>query len=174
MNFVNQIHEFNSQAGLLDKPYYDILESSFQIEEALEGFDLRKLWSRLNGFNDVVTEIALQTDQLTEKLTGRHLARTILHEYVTPDSSIASLQKTYLTDVERLDKACDAIVFAFGSIFKLGLNPEQAARAVSIVMSANLAKLSMPKDEFGKLTKPIDFVGPEAQLQELLNERSTR
>ena len=40
MNFVDQIHEFNSQAGLLDKPYDDFLESSFQIEEALDGFDL--------------------------------------------------------------------------------------------------------------------------------------
>ena len=38
MNFVDQIHEFNSQAGLLDKGYDDFLESSFQIEEALEGY----------------------------------------------------------------------------------------------------------------------------------------
>ena len=172
MIFIDQIYDFNLKAGLLDKPYYDILESSFQIEEALEGFDLRKLWCKLNGFNDGTTEIALQTDQLTEKLTGKFLARTILHEYVTSDSSVSSLQKTYLTDVERLDKACDAIVFAFGSIFKLGLNQEQASRALSVVMSANLQKLSMPKDEFGKLTKPADFIGPEVSLQAILDERN--
>ena len=31
-------------------------------------------------------------------------------------------------------------------------------------------KLSMPKNEYGKLTKPADFVGPEVKLQEILNE----
>lgn len=153
MNFVDQIHEFNSQAGLLDKPYDDFLESSFQIEEALEGFDVSRISTEL-------TSEPFTTD------SPKVLARRILVGEKFRDS--------FLTDVERLDKACDAIVFAFGSIFKLGLNPEQAARAVSIVMSANLAKLSMPKDEFGKLTKPTDFVGPEAQLQELLDERPNR
>ena len=171
MNFVNQIHEFNSQAGLLDKPYNDFLESSFQIEEALEGFDLRKLWSKLNGFTNEVTTISLQTDELKTTIKAKDIARAILYDYVATDSDIAELQVDYLSDVERLDKACDAIVFAFGSIFKLGLDPEQASRAVSIVMSANLAKLSMPKDEFGKLTKPADFVGPETQLQSILDER---
>ena len=29
MTFVQQIYDFNSQAGLLDKPYNDFLESSF-------------------------------------------------------------------------------------------------------------------------------------------------
>lgn len=153
MNFVDQIHEFNSQAGLLDKPYDDFLESSFQIEEALEGFDVSRISTEL-------TSESFTTD------SPKVLARRILVG--------EKFRDTVLTDVDRLDKACDAIVFAFGSIFKLGLNPEQAAKAVSIVMSANLAKLSMPKDEFGKLTKPTDFVGPEAQLQELLDERPSR
>ena len=153
MNFVDQIHEFNSQAGLLDKPYDDFLESSFQIEEALEGFDVSRISTEL-------TSEPFTTD------SPKVLARRILVG--------EKFRDTVLTDVDRLDKACDAIVFAFGSIFKLGLNPEQAAKAVSIVMSANLAKLSMPKDEFGKLTKPTDFVGPEAQLQELLDERPNR
>lgn len=149
MNFVDQIHAFNSQAGLLDKPYNDFLESSFQIEEALEGFPF------------IGAKVFME-------VSGDHSAKDISREFLN------QLGTCHLTDVERLDKACDAIVFAFGSIFKLGLNPEQAARAVSIVMSANLAKLSMPKDEFGKLTKPTDFVGPEAQLQGLLDERPNR
>ena len=172
MNFVEQIHDFNQQAGLLDKPYNDLLESSFQIEEALEGFDLRKLWSKLNGFNHDVTAVALQNDELQPILKARDVARGILYDHIAPDGSLNSLQADYLSDVDRLDKACDAIVFAFGSIFKLGLNPEQAARAVSVVMNANLAKLSMPKDEFGKLTKPECFVGPETLLADILAERS--
>lgn len=164
MNFVDQIHEFNSQAGLLDKPYSDFLESSFQIEEALEGFSLKRLTELQRIIGDPY--LILSEDYVT---TPKTVAREIIarvNSSCTGDNGI--------TDVERLDKACDAIVFAFGSIFKLGLNPEQAAKAVSIVMSANLAKLSMPKDEFGKLTKPTDFVGPEAQLQELLDERPNR
>ena len=156
MNFVDQIHEFNLQAGLLDKPYSDFLESSFQIEEALEGFDL------LYFSKDLLDAFKAPRDfsDMDPKEVSRAIANSV-GEFVG-------------SDVERLDKACDAIVFAFGSIFKLGLNPEQAAKAVSIVMSANLAKLSMSKDEFGKLTKPADFVGPEAQLQGLLDERPNR
>lgn len=150
MTFVDQIYSFNSQAGLLDKPYSDYLESSFQIEEALEGFTALPQLGALLGVHEA---------------TPKHLSRSIV---------ATANDGSNLSDVERLDKACDAIVFAFGSIFKLGLTPEQAAKAVSIVMSANLAKLSMPKDEFGKLTKPADFVGPEAHLQELLNERPAR
>ena len=38
-NFVQEIYDFNKQAGLLEKGYDDFLESSFQIEEALEGFE---------------------------------------------------------------------------------------------------------------------------------------
>ena len=75
-----------------------------------------------------------------------------------------------IPDIERLDKAIDAIVFAVGSIAKLGLTPEQIERAILVVTEANLQKLTMPKDEYGKLTKPADFVGPEVKLQEILNE----
>ena len=78
---------------------------------------------------------------------------------------------TQLTDVERLDKACDAIIFAFGYIFKLGLTPEQASRALSIVMAANMQKLTMPRDSYGKQMKNPNFVGPETALSKLLAER---
>ena len=43
MNFIQQIYDFNQQAGLLDKGYDDFPESSFQIEEALEGFPARNI-----------------------------------------------------------------------------------------------------------------------------------
>ena len=44
-------------------------------------------------------------------------------------------------------------------------------RAIGAVTEANLQKLTMPKDEHGKLTKPADFVGPEIKLQAILDER---
>ena len=56
---------------------------------------------------------------------------------------------------------------------KLGLSPEQMRQALDIVAKANLAKLSMPKDEHGKLIKPANWeqYAPEAQLQALLNQQ---
>ena len=156
MNFVEQIHDFNKQAGLLDKPYNDLLESSFQIEEALEGF---------NNLSNLVELLSKSNLPLIWEDSPKNISRGIL-------GVIANGDVQTLSDVDRLDKACDAIVFAFGSIFKLGLTPEQASRAISVVMNANLAKLSMPKDEFGKLTKPEGFVGPETLLADILAERS--
>lgn len=170
-NFVQEIYDFNQQAGLLEKGYNDFLESSFQIEEALEGFDLRKLWCKLNGFNSEITAAVLQVDELKTALKAKDIARKILYDHVTVDDSLESLQADYISDVDRLDKAIDAIVFAVGSIAKLGLNVEQISKAISVVTNANLQKLSMPKDEHGKLTKPADFVGPEVELQKILDER---
>lgn len=171
MTFIDEIYDFNLKAGLLNRPYSDILESSFQIEEALEGFDLRKLWARLKGFTPVVAAIAVDNEELSGILTAKDVARTIIYDNVTTDSSIEALRIDYLTDVDRLDKAIDALVFAVGSMAKLKLTPEQITRAISVVTQANLQKLSMPKDEFGKLQKPADFVGPEVQLQSILDER---
>lgn len=145
-NFIEDIYEFNAKAGLLEKSYNDFLESSFQIEEALEGFDLDQL---------------VRTYDLdVYKPTAKDVSRAIVETCVT-----------YVPDVDRLDKAIDAIVFAVGSIAKLGLNVEQIYRAIGVVTAANLAKLNCPKDEFGKLTKPADFVGPEVELQRILDER---
>ena len=43
MSFVSRIHDFNHNADLVSPGYNDFLEASFQIEEALEGFDLNQL-----------------------------------------------------------------------------------------------------------------------------------
>jgi predicted HAD superfamily Cof-like phosphohydrolase len=78
-----------------------------------------------------------------------------------------------MREVERLDKHLDAIVFCFGSIFKLGLSPQQAAHALEIVMQANMQKLHAGKDEHGKQLKPDSFIGPEAELQKILDKRDS-
>ena len=140
---IDAIYQFNEQAGLLEQGYNDFSESAYQIEEALEGYEIAQ------GFT-------VHLD------TPKEMSRTI----VRAQGSFVG------TDVDRLDKAIDAIVFAVGSIAKLGLTPPQIREAIEIVTTANLQKLSMPKDEFGKLTKPADFVGPEAKLQELLGKRN--
>lgn len=151
MSFVESIYTFNRRAGLLEKPYDDFLESAFQVEEALEGFDLILLADQLFPVD--------QCEDPDAKFLSRHITK------------MADAHKMVLSDVNRLDKACDAIVFAIGSMAKLGLTPQQIHKAMEIVTDANLQKLSMPKDEHGKLTKPKDFVGPEERLQELLDRR---
>ena len=143
VDHIDAIYQFNEQAGLLEQGYNDFSESAYQIEEALEGYEIA------HGFT-------VHLD------TPKEMSRTI----VRAQGSFVG------TDVDRLDKAIDAIVFAVGSIAKLGLTPPQIREAIEIVTTANLQKLSMPKDEFGKLTKPADFVGPETKLQKLLDRRN--
>ena len=143
VDHIDAIYQFNEQAGLLEQGYNDFSESAYQIEEALEGYEIA------HGFT-------VHLD------TPKEMSRTIVRA-----------QGPFIgTDVDRLDKAIDAIVFAVGSIAKLGLTPPQIREAIEIVTTANLQKLSMPKDSFGKLTKPADFVGPETKLQELLDRRN--
>lgn len=148
-SFIDEIYSFNQQAGLLEAGYDDFRESSFQIEEALEGFNLPI----------IIEELGLRIDFDSD---AKGIARAILDSQYGTDS---------ISDVERLDKHIDSIIFSIGSIAKLGLTPQQIATAISIVTSANLQKLSMSKDEFGKLQKPADFIGPEVKLQAILDAR---
>ena len=152
INPIKQIYSFNKDGGLLDKGYDDCLEASFQVEEALEGF---------SNLSDLGKLFHLSPEESTPKQLSRDIV------------AVAHNRNTTLSDVDRLDKACDAVVFAVGSIAKLGLNPQQITQALSIVMEANTAKLLGPgRDEFGKLRKPTDFQPPEPKLQALLDERN--
>ena len=158
MTFVQQIYDFNKQAGLLEKGYDDFLESSFQIEEALEGFgDLPYLQVRLHS----------EGKHYEELCNPKEISRQIVR-LAEMDS-----KPTNIPDVDRLDKSCDAVVFAIGSMAKLGLTTAQIIEAMNIVTEANLQKLSMPKHEHGKLTKPADWeqYAPEKELQLILDKR---
>jgi predicted HAD superfamily Cof-like phosphohydrolase len=153
-NPIKLIHKFNREAGLIDQGYDDFRESSYQIEEALEGFNLKWLIRDLHD------------DALMDNANAKQVSRSIMRS--------ATEEAIHISDVDRLDKACDAVVFAVGSMAKLGLNPQEITKALNVVMHANFAKLQCPKDEFGKLTKPADFVGPEAELQKILLNRSSK
>jgi len=145
LNPIKQIVLFNKEAGLLDKGYDDKLEASFLIEEALEGFDTTDL-----------VYLSHDTAAVTCADPKAH------SRYITSRCSGT------LSDVDRLDKACDAVVFAIGSMAKLGLDHHAITKALNIVMKANFTKLGQKTDSAGKLNKPADFVGPEAELKELL------
>ena len=151
MDFIQQISDFNQQAGLLDQPLDDYREASFLIEEALEGFNTAHLAAALDAGSS----------------SPKDIARTIVGICRNDEST---MYPATLSPVDRLDKACDAVVFAVGYMLKQGLSVDQCHQAMSIVMDANLQKLSMPRDSFGKLMKPANFIGPEERLRQLLEE----
>ena len=147
INVIKSVYDFNAKANLLDNGYNDFLECAFPIEEALEGLsDLPALASLLG----------------TDDISPKALSRAIVG---------ISHNGTSVNDVDRLDKACDIIVFAIGSMAKLGLSIEQIEEALTVVTDANMQKLGMPKDSHGKLMKPMDFIPPETILQEILDTR---
>ena len=162
--FVDYIYDFNLAAGLLQKGYDDRLESSFQIEEALEGFPERNL---LYLGNAIMGDSFAATTKLP-----REVSRVIITTAAIGGNGPYGESIVPISDVERLDKACDAVVFAIGSMAKLRLSPDQINRAMRAVTDANLQKLTMPKDAQGKLMKNPDFVGPEKELQRILDERT--
>lgn len=147
---LESIRAFNEKAGLLTG-YNEAREASYLIEEALEGFDLTLLKSKLFPY-----DAEAQVTSYTAKDCGRQIAR------------LATLKPSSTTRVDKVDKACDAIVFAVGSMFKLGLTVEQVVQALTIVTEANLTKLGGTLDSEGKLTKPETFIPPEEQLLALL------
>ena len=151
------IFQFNDKAKLLQRGYNARLEASFQIEEALEGFDLESVveYHELNPDNFGFEGIPHQ------EMSAKNISRAILAG-VHPRASLSL--------VEAIDKAADAIVFAYGSLYKLGLSVQQAQDMVSIVAASVMDKVSAPVDEHGKLTKPEGFVGPEERIAKYLRD----
>lgn len=151
MNAIKSIYKFNQECKrpdgscLLDQGYDDLKESAFSIEEMLEGFSL-----------DVLSTLLLEEDKSPKAISRKIMWHT---------------NGINMTDVDRLDKHLDSIVYNFGSIFKLGLTPQQAIRALSVVCDTNLQKLHAGQDEHGKQRKPDGFIPPEERLQKILDER---
>ena len=152
LNPIKEIVKWQRDTGNAAKPYDDFLESSFQIEEALEGFtDLPEL-----------AKVLSRSDKVTVKSESpKDLSRAII--------ALASTELDDISNVDRLDKACDAIIFAIGSMTKLGLDHHAITKALNIVNDANKQKLDSKRDSLGKLEKPLNFKGPEEKLQELLD-----
>jgi len=172
LNPIKSIVKFNHDAGLTDKPYDDFLESSFQIEEALEGFQHLDTVAFKLGMDSVYPSSADEVNQPKE--ISRWIVASAQHGKDSPNDKPVHEYDITISDVDRLDKACDAVVYAIGSMAKLGLDAQQITKALNTVMVANNAKLNCPKDEFGKLMKPDNFeelYAPEPKLQQILDER---
>lgn len=151
-NPIKAVYAWQEKAGNLEQRYDDYVESSYQVEEALEGFNLALLANELEE----------------ESIVAKDVSRKILELATT---HIDVFPQNELSDVDRLDKAIDSIVFAIGSMGKLGLSSQQIQQAILVVNHANIQKLNMHRDEYGKLLKPENFVGPEVELQKILDKR---
>ena len=154
-NLFKSIYKFNKEAGLLDKGYSDFLEPSFLIEEALE--DLPELINLAK---------ALENDTPNPKEIARHIVELAGGKDTTKP----------LTDLQRFDKHIDAIVYAVGGAYKLGLSPQQLESGIAAVMHSNTKKIGAGKDEHGKALKPDNWPEIEAEqvkkLQAILDKRA--
>lgn len=155
-NQFKKIYEFNKKAGLLEKGYSDFLEPSFLIEEALE--DLNTL-----------PNLAMHLNMKNEGASAKEIAREIV--------SLANYNAN-LTDLQRFDKHIDAIVYAVGGAYKLGLTPQQLEAGIAVVMNSNMKKISAGQDSAGKQLKPDNWDEIEAEqvkkLQAILDKREPR
>ena len=153
-NPFKSIYKFNKEAGLLEKGYSDFLEPSFLIEEALE--DLNTL-----------PNLAMHLNMKDEGASPKEIAREIV--------SLANYNAE-LTDLQRFDKHIDAIVYAVGGAYKLGLTPQQLEAGIAAVMHSNTKKIGAGKDEHGKVLKPSNWPEIEAEqvkkLQAILDKRA--
>ena len=153
-NPFKSIYKFNKEANLLSKGYSDFLEQSFLIEEALE--DLPQL-------DNLSYELKIKMDS-----NPKEIARRIV--------GLAGGEDAELTDLQRFDKHIDAIVYAVGGAYKLGLSPQQLEAGIAAVMHSNTKKIGAGKDEHGKQLKPDNWPEIEAEqirkLQAILDKRA--
>lgn len=126
LNPIKEIAKWQKDAGNAAKPYEDFLESSFQIEEALEGFsDLHVLAKALNR----------EQYNICPTNSPKHIARAIImtsQAEVYDENGEGTGEPEALSDVDRLDKACKAVIIAIGSMTKLGLELHDIAKALCL------------------------------------------
>ena len=161
-NPIQAIIDFNVKAGFLDKqnpkPFNDLGESSYLIEEALEPYNV-----------DFIASL-FQVDRTSVKYAKnpqREVAKAIVANTELPGVD-------FIETVQYVDKYLDAIVYAVGSLAKMGLTHQDITAALNIVTEANLRKTINPiYDEVGKLLKPDDWYrfDPEVKLLNLIKKR---
>lgn len=160
-NPIQAIIDFNAKAGFITgannfSNFNDTKESAYLIEEALEPYQVEHLAS--------LFELAKHTAEYT-KNPQREVAKAIL-----ANTDVAEVP----TKVQLVDKYVDAIIYAVGSLGKMGLTHQDITAALNIVTEANVKKTLNPiYDDEGKLLKPADWdkYDPEYRLINLIQKR---
>lgn len=160
MSFIEDVYEFNKRADLLEDGMDPFKELAYVFEESFEGFEECYNTQDENGdpFKPGDKEYP------TARQLGLSLANSIKDAVERRGLEMPS-------EVAEVDKSIDAMVFHIGKLAKMGLTADQTERLCSVVTGANLRKLDGPKDDHGKQLKPEGWVGPEEDLQKILDER---
>lgn len=160
-NPIQKVIEFNMKAGFITKEsnfsnFRDVKESAYLIEEALEPYGVDYL---ADSFK------LMKTTPEYLKNPQREVAKAIL-----ANTDVAAVP----TKVQLVDKYVDAIIYAIGSLGKMGLTHQDISAAINIVTEANMKKTLNPVyDDDGKLLKPADWdkYDPEYKLLNLIDKR---
>lgn len=160
-NPIQAIIDFNVKAGFIDETknftnFNDFKESAYLVEEALEPYGVDYLADNFE---------LMKTTPEYLKNPQREVAKAIL-----ANTDVATVP----TKVQLVDKYVDAIIYAVGSLGKMGLTHQDISAAINIVTEANMKKTLNPVyDDDGKLLKPADWdkYDPEYKLLNLINKR---
>jgi predicted HAD superfamily Cof-like phosphohydrolase len=120
-------------------------QSFEQIERTVE-------WNNIRGNTPSTLNYQLEINMLQEELDEFKLA-------VEQNDKVAMFDALLDLDFVRI-----------GTLGKMGISPHIQVDGYEAVLKANEAK-SSTKNAAGKITKPDSFVGPEVELQKLLDER---
>ena len=119
-------------------------QSFEQIERTIE-------WNELRGNTPDTLDYQLEIDMLQEELDEFKLA-------VAEGDRVAMFDALLDLDFVRI-----------GILGKMQIDPYTQVDGYEAVLKANESK-SSTKNAAGKITKPADFTGPEAELAKLLSE----
>lgn len=110
-------------------------------------------WNEVRGNYTNTLDWNLEIDMLQEELNELKLA----------------VEKS--SNVDIFDALLDLKFVLIGSLGKMGLSNEDVINGYEFVLQKNETK-SKTKDLNGKITKPIGFVGPEKDLQKILESKN--
>ena len=160
MSIIQDIYDFNKEAGLLEDGMDSFKELAYVLEESFEGYEEAYNIADEDGNRYKPGDPKYPT----ARQLGLSLANSIKDSFERNGFPLP-------TDVQEADKSIDAVIFHIGKLAKMGLTPDQIEQMFSVVTGCNMAKLGGPKDELGKQLKPEGWTGPEEQLQAILDER---
>ena len=121
-------------------------------KQAMEQIERTVRWNEIRGNTSKTLDWELEVNMLQEELDELKLAIEQNNE------------------VKIFDALMDLEFVLRGTCGKFKLTPELQVDGYEAVIEAN-EKKSSEKNADGKITKPIDFVGPEPKLQKILDQR---
>jgi len=121
-------------------------------KQAYEQIERTILWNTSRGNTSDTLNYELETAMLQEELD----------EFI---EAVASNDP-----VAMFDALLDLDFVRVGTLGKMNILPDAQVEGYEAVLQANESK-SSKKNHLGKITKPADFVGPESQLQKILDSR---